>query len=112
MSEFDPTDIPAQDREQRDKETRDQLARETEDADLRWLMRHPQGRRIVWRMLDRAGVFRLSFDTEPLVMAFREGARNEGLRVLARIHELCPDRYPQMMREMTDDDRDTDDRTD
>ncbi|MFI9652833.1 Bbp19 family protein [Guyparkeria halopsychrophila] len=111
MSEFDPTDIPAQDRDQRDKELRGRLARETEDADLKWLMESRQGRRIAWRILDRAGVFRLSFDTEPLVMAFREGARNEGLRVLARIHELCPDRYPQMMREMTDDDRDTDDRT-
>jgi hypothetical protein len=110
MSEFDPTDIPGQAREERDRELRDRVARETEDADIRWLMESKQGRRIAWRLLDRAGVFRLSFDTEPLVMAFREGARNEGLRVLARIHELCPDRYPQMMREMTDD-RDTDDRT-
>lgn len=110
MSDFDPTDLSGQDREQRDRELRDQVAREIEDTDLKWLMGHRQGRRIAWRMLDRAGVFRLSFDTEPLVMAFREGARNEGLRVLARIHALCPDRYSQMMREMTDDDRDTDDR--
>ena len=32
-----------------------------------------RGRRIVWRFLERAGVYRLSFNTNAMAMAFAEG---------------------------------------
>jgi hypothetical protein len=50
-------------------------------------------------VLERAGVYRLSFNTNSMTMAFAEGARNEGLRMLALIHTASPDLYPAMMKE-------------
>ena len=109
MSKYDPTDIRSQERAKADTDLRNKLAKDTEEADTKWLMASKQGRRIVWRSLDRAGVFRLSFNTDPLTTAFNEGSRNEGLRILAQIHTLCPELYPVMVKEQIHDDRNSDD---
>ncbi|HMN15201.1 MAG TPA: hypothetical protein PKD55_23020 [Bellilinea sp.] len=101
MSNYDPTDIRSQERAKADTDLRNKLAKDTEEADLKWLMGSKRGRRIVWRFLDRAGVFRLSFNTNSMTMAFNEGNRNEGLRILAQIHTLCPELYPIMVKEAT-----------
>ena len=70
-----------------------------EVGDLKWLMSNKRGRRFVFRLLERAGVWRLSFNTNALTMAFSEGTRNEGLRLLAQVSEHCLDRYSEMMKE-------------
>lgn len=67
--------------------------------DIKWLMSNKRGRRVVHRTLQQAGVFRLSFNTNALQMAFAEGNRNAGLRLLALITEHCPDRYTEMLKE-------------
>jgi len=108
MSNYDPLDLRGQEREKADRETRDRLERETEEADVKWLMGSKRGRRIIWRLLDQAGVFRLSFNTNALTMAFSEGNRNYGLRLLAMVHTLCPELYPTMLKEQKND-RDADD---
>jgi hypothetical protein len=72
---------------------------ELEIADLKWLMSNKRGRRFVHRLLERAGVWRLSFNTNALSMAFNEGTRNEGLRLLAQLTEHCLDRYSEMLKE-------------
>ena len=69
------------------------------DDDLIWLMGIARGRRVAWRILDRSGVFRLSFNTNALTMAFSEGCRNEGLRFIADINRLCPEQYQKMISE-------------
>lgn len=99
MNDFDPVDVRGQERAKADKAARDRLVRETEDADIRWLMSSKRGRRILWRLLDQSGVFRLSFNTNAMSMAFAEGNRNFGLRALATIHSLCPELYPTMVKE-------------
>lgn len=101
--EFDPTDIRSQERAKADKAVRERLSRETEEADLKWLMGSKRGRRVVWRLLDTSGVFRLSFNTNAMQMAFAEGNRNYGNRTLALIHALCPELYPAMVKENTND---------
>jgi hypothetical protein len=78
-------------------------SRDTEAADLKWLMSSRRGRRIVWRLLDQAGVFRLSFNTNAMNMAFAEGGRNAGLRILSQIHALCPQLYQVMVVESVAD---------
>lgn len=103
--DFDPTDIRGQERARENKELRAKLTRDTEEADFKWLMSSKRGRRIVWRLLDRAGVFRLSFNTNSMAMAFAEGNRNEGLRTIGLIHSLCPELYPVMVREQVNDNR-------
>ena len=110
MSGHDPFDLRGQERKAEDDKQQDRLARETEGSDVQWLMSSKRGRRIVWRLLDRAGVFRLSFNTNAMTMAFAEGARNDGLRLLTLIHSLCPNLYPTMVKEANhgrniDDDR-------
>ena len=108
MSNYDPLDLRGQERDKADRELRDRLDRENEEADIKWLMSSKRGRRTMWRLLDQAGVFRLSFNTNALTMAFSEGNRNNGLRLLSLIHTLCPELYPTMLKEQRND-RDADD---
>ncbi|KAA3649390.1 MAG: endopeptidase [Proteobacteria bacterium] len=109
MSSYDPLDIRGQERAKADTDERIRLTRDNEEADLKWLMSSKRGRRIIWRFLDRAGVFLLSFNTNAMTMAFAEGKRNEGLRLLAQIHALCPELYPVMVKEQAHDNRNADD---
>lgn len=109
MSNYDPLDLRGQERERADKELRERLERQNEEADVKWLMSSRRGRRIVWRLLDQAGVFRSSFSTNAMSMAFAEGGRNYGLRMLGMVHELCPEQYPAMMKEQSNDERNNDD---
>lgn len=106
----DPTDIHGQERAKADQAKRLKLARETEESDLKWLLSSKRGRRIVWNLLDRAGVFRLSFNTNAMTMAFQEGTRNEGLRLLAMINTHAPEAYQAMIEEQKDE-RNADDGT-
>lgn len=105
MSEFDPHDLRGQERDKAEKAVRERLDRETEEGDIKWLMGSRRGRRIVWRLLAQAGVFKLSFNTNAMQMAFAEGNRNFGNHTLALIHSHCPELYPVMVREATDDNR-------
>ena len=83
-------------------------AREEAD-DFKWLLSSRRGRRIVWRQLERTGVFRSSFNNNSMAMAFAEGNRNLGLQMVAQVHALRPDAYALMVTENANDDRDTDD---
>lgn len=103
MSSYDPLDIKGQERAQTDRELRDRLARENEEEDIKWLMSDKRGRRVLWRLMDQAGVFRSSFNTNAMAMAFAEGNRNYGLRLLSTIHSCCPKQYPVMMKENTNE---------
>jgi len=82
---------------------RNRQARDTYLEDLHWLMRHRQGRRVVWRWLDDAGIWRLSFNTDALLMAFVEGGRNQGLMLLRALLAACPEFYHVMMQENQDE---------
>jgi hypothetical protein len=110
MSNYDPLDLKGQERQKEDRETRDRSERETEEGDIKWLMGSKRGRRILWRLLDTAGVFRLSFNTNAMAMSFAEGNRNYGLRVLSLIHTQTPELYSTMIKEQKDD-RNADDRS-
>jgi hypothetical protein len=102
MSEYDPVDLNSKDEAKKKRDIREKLEQATEDGDIRWLMGSRRGRRIVWRLLERAGVFRLTFNTNAMTMAFAEGNRNFGNHMLMQIHALCPELYPVMLKEATD----------
>lgn len=74
-------------------------ARKTFEADIKWLMSSPRGRRIAWWFLDKAGVNRTSFNNSGSVMAFNEGQRNMGLMLQAQVVELSPEAYMTMLTE-------------
>ena len=108
MSEYDPTDVNAQEQARESQDRERKLSKDTEESDFKWLMSSKRGRRIVWRLLERAGVFRLSFNTNSMAMAFAEGSRNEGLRIVHLIHASCPELYSTLVKENTNE-RNTDD---
>jgi len=74
-------------------------AKRTFEADIKWLMSSPRGRRIAWWLLEKAGVNRTSFNNSGSVMAFNEGQRNMGLIVQAQVIELAPEAYMTMLEE-------------
>lgn len=101
MSKFDPLDVRAQEQAREEATERARLAQRQDAEDFKWLMGSKRGRRMVWRQLERAGVFRLSFNTNAMQMAFAEGSKNEGIRTIALIHSICPELYPVMVQENT-----------
>ena len=84
---MDPTDTASQEREAMLEEQKAREIRGREVGDLKWLMANVQGRRIVWRLLDRAGIYRTSFNHSGSLMAFAEGKREMGLFLLAEVSE-------------------------
>jgi hypothetical protein len=81
MSDFDPLDLEtahAIEAERRQKQGN--RARVIRD-DWTWLMSSKRGRRIVWSILEEAGVYRTSF-TGNSETFFREGKRAIGLWAL------------------------------
>jgi hypothetical protein len=80
------------------RKRKDERERDRELADMRQVMSSVEGRRFVWRLLERAGVFRTSF-TGNSTTFFNEGMRNMGLMVLGDVHEAAADAYIVMMNE-------------
>lgn len=99
MSDFDPLAMDDQDEQNEAASKAAEDRRKELVSDFLWLMGDRRGRRIVWRMLSEAGVFRSSFSPEALTIAFNEGRRDSGLKLLAQTNELCPDLYTTMMKE-------------
>ena len=97
--QFDPLDLQSQADATADADDRARLSAQIEIDDLKWLMSNKRGRRFMASMLDRAGAFRSSFNTNALTMAFAEGNRNEGLRLIKQLMRHCPDRYTEMLKE-------------
>lgn len=95
----DPTDLKRQEREAESEELAARELRRKELEDLRWLLGHPQGRRIATRMLEEAGVYRSSFNHSGSVMAFNEGKRHIGLFLTAEFLEASPDGFMKVLKE-------------
>ena len=97
--DFDPTDLRGQELAKAEQQERQKRTQDAEDEDFRWLMSSKRGRRIVWRLMDQAGVFRISFSQNSMTMAFNEGGRNFGNKILAQITGLCPELLPTLLKE-------------
>lgn len=98
MSDFDPVDLDRQSLAVQDKVQLAKTEARTLAEDVKWLMSSPRGRRIVWRVLGLAGIYRSSF-TGNSETFFREGARNLGLQVLGWVNEHAPAQYLAMLQE-------------
>jgi hypothetical protein len=96
VSNLDQLDYGQHDEEQEAPADR-QIAEATEESDIKWLMADPRGRRVTRRLLERSGVFRVSFTGDALGTSFREGERNVGLMLLQQITRFTPERLAEMM---------------
>lgn len=95
----DPTDTHLQERDALLEEHQAREIRKLEVADLKWLAGNVQGRRIIWRLLDRAGIYRTSFNHSGSLMAFNEGKRDMGLFLLAEVSEASPNGLLKLIAE-------------
>jgi hypothetical protein len=69
------------------------------ENDVYNVMSTESGRRFVHQLLSECGVYRTSFNTNALAMAFAEGQRNVGLMLQSRVLKSCPQFYEQMIKE-------------
>jgi len=75
------------------------LIRARECDDLKWLMGHAQGRRLVTRIFDKTGIRRTPFNTNGSTMAFNAGMQNVGLWLESEVLEASPDAYIKLLKE-------------
>lgn len=95
----DPTDLRGQElaAEAQEVVAAEHLRREQDD--LRWLLGHPQGRRISQRLMEQTGIYRTSFNHSGSVMAFNEGRRDIGLWFTAQLSDAAPDGFIKVLAE-------------
>ena len=98
MSQEDPTDLGAQEKSAEAKATDARNRRDTDKADLEWLMSSPRGRRIIWRVLTATGLYVSSF-TGNSETFFREGKRAIGLELQGKVAKAAPRDFQTMMQE-------------
>lgn len=86
----------------RDKRRDAKLHEHEEGEALTAFMSSHIGRRWMYRTLEQCHMFTTSYSSSPIRMAFLEGERNIGLRLVADIMAFCPRRYAEMMQEASE----------
>lgn len=94
----DPHDLAEAQAQQEARELEEKLAREQEVNDLKNVMSDKSGRRFVWSLLEKTGLYRSSMTGNSQTF-FLEGQRNIGLMLIAQINEHCLDEYALMLAE-------------
>jgi hypothetical protein len=97
-ADHDPLDVRAQQRDAEDRARRELLAQHFEAEDIKWVMAHPTGRSFMWRLLDKAGLYRSTMTGNSQTF-FNEGMRNFGIYLIALINEHCAEQYALMVAE-------------
>lgn len=72
------------------------------ENDLRFIMDDERGRRFMWGLLSRCGIYRNSYLAGrgvPEATAFYEGERNIGLQLIAEVMAAAPRAYEAMQKE-------------
>lgn len=95
---YDPTDIRGNEAADQARKDKERLQAELQADDFKSVLSTPQGRRLIWRLLDKCGVYRSTFRPNSEA-AFLEGQRAIGLYLLLDLQDLCPDRLVEMLAE-------------
>jgi len=99
VSESLSTEIGAElEREAQAKRLRENR-RATEREDLIWLMERAQGRRVLWSILEDAGLLRSSFAGTTNETFFREGERNVALKLQAKLRLADEAKFSEVLQE-------------
>ena len=96
---FDPFDVATQEAEAEESAKARALSQQVGQEDLARLMSEKWGRRIVWRLLERTGMYRTSFTGDASATFFNEGQRNIGLFLSANVQAAAPALYGVMLAE-------------
>ena len=78
--------------------------RTEELEDINDVMANVQGRRMMYRFLSQAGIYKTTYskDAPEHNIFFREGMRNLGLWILNEVQESSPELYLKMLKEEND----------
>ncbi len=68
-------------------------------SDIRSVASKPEGRRFIWRILERAGIFQPNGHEEAISMARVEGRRENGIELLTDVMRAKPVLFGQMQQE-------------
>jgi len=77
----------------------DQNRAEQLDADMRWVMSDPRGRRVVAMLIERAGVRVANYNADPLLLSRIEGQRDIGIALRDCAERVAPEDYDTLRRE-------------
>lgn len=80
--------------------------RQQELNDVCKVLATKEGRRFVWKYLEKCRVFSECFDHSGSVTNFNLGSRNIGLILLADINAARPEAYLEMLKESKENDLD------
>jgi hypothetical protein len=72
---------------------------QTEIKDLRATMSTASGRRTIWNLLSKCGVFQGGFNPDSNAVYFNNGKRDIGLYYIEQLTEHCHEEYLQMHKE-------------
>lgn len=78
---------------------RQQIQRDKEMNDLRWVLSDPRGRRFIWRLIGWCKVFESIFDPSGSKAFYNSGRQDIGHRVQLEVCEADQNRYYEMMTE-------------
>jgi hypothetical protein len=76
-----------------------ELRRDQIILDLEEVLRSPQGRRVLLRILERCGIYRNAFAAEAETTSLRLGEQNVGLWLIAQLETVGPTEYPRLLLE-------------
>ena len=82
--------------------TKEERAKQKADrrlADIRFVAKSPEGRRLLWRLMADNGIFHSSVNSDTVIMGFSEGRRAAGLSILHDIFEAKASLFGQMQQE-------------
>lgn len=99
----DDIDPLKQEEAKRDRKLREREHLEAEANDIVALMLERQGRRIMFGLLSRCGVYTGSFAESTQVTAYNEGKRAVGLSYLDILNTYCTEEYVLMLKERQED---------
>ena len=99
MVHYEPHDLGSEKQARAEKKARDRFDSDADVELVKWAMSSKRGRSLVWWLLSESGIWHTSFSPNAMQMAFAEGNRNLGLKVLANIHLGCPQMEATMRKE-------------
>tara|TARA_R110000803_G_scaffold121808_1_gene189897 strand:+ start:606 stop:941 length:336 start_codon:yes stop_codon:yes gene_type:complete len=80
------------------KKTKVSLIKQQAEEDMKQMLSEAYGRRLLWRMLEKCGIYKTSF-TGNSTTFFNEGRRAVGLDLLEDIIKVSPSSYTLMQSE-------------
>lgn len=80
-----------------EERTRQKIDRDL--SDIRCVAKTPEGRRFLWRVLSRSGIFRANGHEDAIGMARTEGRRENGIELLNDIMSAKASLFGQMQQE-------------